>query len=88
MKVTGQKVLITQETTDTLTEGGIVLPDQTVTTIPKGLIEDVGPDCKIAKKGNRVIINEIAGLRVEVNKCQYLLIEEEDILIILEEGEN
>lgn len=87
MKVMGQKILLVQNKTTTETEGGIVLPDQTVQLLPSGVIARCGPECKEVKVGDRVLVNDVAALKVEVNKENFIILDEEDVLVILEEGE-
>jgi len=89
MKVTGKKLLIRQDQTATETEGGLVLPDTTVTKLPRGTVVLVGPDCnhKVLKVGQKVLINDIGGLTVEVKKEFLLVIEEDDVLVILGEDD-
>lgn len=88
MKLMPKKVLVEQETSAQMTGGGIVLPDQLVTTLPKGTIKLIGPDVGAYLKGARVLFSSIGGTMVEVSGKPYVLLEEEDILIILEEGDN
>lgn len=87
MKLTGKKIVIEQETTATVTEGGVVLPDSTVEKLPKGKILLCGPDCETLNKGDRVLVDALGGRQILVGGMELLLLEEEDVLVILGEGE-
>ena len=87
MKLTGTKILIDQRESASVTDGGIALPDQSITKLPKGKITHVGPDVKTVKVGDQVLIDLIGVTVIDINKTEYLLLEEEGVLVILEEGE-
>lgn len=87
MKLMKQKILVVQNKTSTTTEGGLVLPDQTVQLLPSGVIAAAGPDCKTVKVGDRVLLNDIGGIFVTISNQQYLSIDEEDVIVVLEGDE-
>ncbi len=88
MRLMPKKILVVQETSAKVTEGGITLPDQSVTTLPKGTVKLIGKDVPLYLLDSRVLFSSIGGTLVEVSGKPYVLLEEEDILIILEEGDN
>lgn len=87
MKVTGKKILVEQFLTSTETEGGIVLPDSSVKKVPRGKVLYIGGDVTEVEVDDVVLINDLAGLAVEINKVPLLVLLEEDVLVILEEGD-
>lgn len=87
MKVTGKRILVEQFLTSTETDGKIVLPDSTVHKLPRGKVVHIGGDVTEVKVGDIVLINDIAGIAVEINKVPLLVLLEEDVLVILEEGD-
>jgi len=88
MKVLGKKILLIQEKTGTVTAGGIALPEQTVTKLPRGEVTHTGEDCETIKVGDRVAVNDVAAIIVHVNDQEYCQLEEDDVILILEEGDN
>lgn len=47
------------------------------------VVESVGPEVKTLKKGDKIIYKEYSATTVEVDKQEYLVIKEEDILATL-----
>ncbi len=47
------------------------------------IVESVGPDVKNVKKNDRILYREFAATEVKVNREEYLIIKEEDILATL-----
>jgi co-chaperonin GroES (HSP10) len=87
MTLTGKKMLIQQAKTATTTEGGLVLPEQTVTTLPKGVVIHQAEGCVLTGIGDTILFNQLGGIPVQVSGVDYLLIEDADVLVILDEGE-
>lgn len=88
MKLLGSKILVVQEMSAKMTPGGIALPDQSVTSLPKGVVKYVGPGVCVVEPGDRVLFDSIGGTLVEISGNPYVLLDEEDALVILEEGDN
>jgi co-chaperonin GroES (HSP10) len=57
-----------------------------ITTLPYGTVEQVGPEVEDVKVGEVVLFTEIGAIPLGI-KEDHVLIEPEDILAILEEGE-
>ena len=50
---------------------------------PYATVESVGKDVKEIKKGDRIIYREYSATEVKIEKTDYLIIKEEDILATL-----
>lgn len=88
MKITGSKLLVEQFKMDDVTPGGIALPSKSVQSLPFGSILETGPAVEGAFKiGDVILFPDIGPILIELKGKPYLLIESEDVLGILEEGE-
>ena len=47
------------------------------------IVEAVGPDAKSVKRGDKILYREYSATEVKVDKTDYLIIKEEDILATL-----
>jgi|TARA_Y100000310_G_C20142821_1_gene561042 chaperonin GroES len=78
----GSRLLILRDAVETVSSGGIVLPDSVKEQrLNKGVVVRVGtdPDLKM-KEGCVVIFNEYAGTEVTDENVTYLIIEESDVI--------
>lgn len=72
-----------------VTKSGIIIPDTVREGIPtlKAIVEAVGPGTKddptTVKKGDTVLYQKYAGTRVELEKEEYLIVQEREILAII-----
>lgn len=96
MRVLGKKIVIEQHLSDTKTPGGLALPDTMQSKLPIGTIIAVGPN--VGKQGRLdsecthspvsigdvVQFNGYAGSPVSVAGKTYMVIDEDDILVIME----
>ncbi len=86
MKVVGKKILVKQAKTKEVSEGGIVMTADSIQTLPYGTVEQIGPDVEGIKPGEVILFEGLTAVPVAIREgC--VLIEEEDILAILEEGD-
>ena len=88
MKVTGTRILVKQNMTAEISKGGIVMAgDQQA--LPYGEIMQVGPEVAgtIYCTGNLVLFNEIGAIPLGHIAKNHVLVEADDILAILEEGD-
>ncbi len=88
----GAKVLIERMEAETMTSGGIVLPDSakekpqkgTVVAVGDGKLLDDGTRAKFqVKGGSKVLFASYAGTEIKYEGSEYLLMDESDILAIL-----
>ena len=84
-KPNGNWILI-PDPTKTKTESGIILNDETARNQSTNVLQilKVGPDCKFAKEGDTVLIDpRTEAVRSTIDDCNYLLIQEFQVLGIL-----
>lgn len=89
----GEKVLVKRLEAEETTRGGIVLPDAAREKPQKGTILSIGDgkllddgsraDFQVAK-GQTVLFASYAGTEIKVDREEYLLMDESDILAILD----
>lgn len=93
IKPINDKVLVKRLEAESRTKGGIVLPDNAkekpkegkVIAVGNGKLLKSGERSKFqVKSGDRVIFSPYAGSEVKVDGDEYLLINEDDILAIVE----
>ncbi len=88
MKLMGKKILIEQQLSAGTTEGGLALPETMQRGLPRGKVIKEGPNVStLVNVGDIIQFNELGAINVELITGKYLLIEEEDVLLILEDGE-
>ena len=88
------KVLVQRLEAETTTVGGIVLPDSAKEKPQRGKIVSVGPG-KLTddgsrrkmqvKKGDVVLFTSYAGTEVKVSDKNYLIMDEENIMAVVED---
>ncbi len=80
-------VLIEPSAPETITKGGIIIPDTAQEIPPKGTIVAVGNGKKdeplTVKVGDVVLYGKYAGTKHEIGGKEYLFLRESDILAIL-----
>lgn len=93
IKPLGSKILIKRVESEEKTKGGIVLPDTAKEKPKEGIVIDVG-DGKLLKDGSRVefsvkkddrvVFASYGGTEIKFAGEEYLIMEEEDILAVLD----
>ncbi|MBK8704393.1 MAG: co-chaperone GroES [Saprospiraceae bacterium] len=87
MKPIGDRVVVKPAPAEEKTKGGIIIPDTAKETPLKGEVVAVGPgkegNALTVKVGNTVLYGKYAGQRVDLEGEEYLIMREEDILVIL-----
>lgn len=93
LKPLGDKIIVERIEPENKTKGGIVLPDTAkekpkegkVIAVGEGKILDSGsrvsPSVKV---GERVIFTSFAGSEVKIDNKEYLIMNEEDILAVID----
>ncbi len=88
-----EKVLVKRLEAETKTKGGIVLPDTAKEKPKEGKVVEVGTGKLMkngerakfqVKKGDRVIFSPYAGTEIKQDGEEFLLINEDDILAVVE----
>ena len=89
----GDRVVVEREESETMTAGGIVLPDSAkdkptrgkIVSVGDGRLSDRGVRCPLqVKVGDRVLFSSYAGDSFKVGTRELLLLREEDILAVIE----
>lgn len=89
----GEKVLVRRLEADEKTAGGIVLPDTakekpkrgTVLSVGEGRLLDTGKRQALqVREGDRVLFSSYAGTEIKVSGEEYLIMDENDILAVIE----
>jgi chaperonin GroES len=87
------RVLVERLEADSVTAGGIVLPESAKEKPQKGKVVSVGSGKALedgtvkkmqVKKGNIVLFTSYAGTDVKVNDKEYLIMDESSILAVIE----
>jgi len=91
MKVSGKRLMVKQTLTEEVSKGGIVMAGERQ-PLPYGEVVQVGPqvtadECTV-QVGERVLFNEIGAIPLGHLLKDHVLIEPDDILAVLEEGES
>lgn len=87
------RVLIKRVESESMTSGGIFIPDSVKEKPMQGIVEAVGPGKFLkngelspleVKKGNSVYFSKYAGSEISIEGEKYLIVRENEILGILE----
>ena len=77
------RVVATREAAKTKTSSGIYLPETAKEKPVAAVVEAVGPDVKSLKKGDRIVYKEYSTTELTIDRTEYLIIKEEDVLATL-----
>jgi len=89
----GEKVLVKRLEAEEKTKGGIVLPDTAkekpkrgkIIAVGEGKMMDDGKRSQLqVKKGDEVIFTSYAGTEVKIDGEEYMIMDENDILAVVE----
>lgn len=87
MRPIGDRVVVKPAQAEEKTKGGIIIPDTAKEQPQRGEIVAVGPgkDGKLmtVKVGDVVLYGKYAGQNVELDGADYLIMREDDILVVL-----
>ena len=87
LKPLGTRVVVEPKEAETMTAGGLYIPDNAKEKPQQGVIVAVGPGAKDepmeVKVGDTVIYCKYAGTEVTVENKKYLIVKQSDILAIL-----
>ena len=75
-------VVAKKEQPQTTTKGGILLGEAKEAPA-YAVVEAVGPEVKVVKKGDKIVFKEYTSTNVKVDGVDYLIIKDEDILATL-----
>lgn len=89
----GDRVLVKRVEAEETTKGGIILPDTAKEKPREGIVAAVGPgrlndegerQAMTVKKKDRVLFSSYAGNEIELDGEEYLILNEDEILAIIE----
>jgi len=89
----GDKVLVERVEAESMTAGGIVLPDTAKEKPQRGKIVSVGEGKMLedgtrrqvqVKKGDLVLFTSYAGTEVKIDGKEYMIMDESDIMAVIE----
>lgn len=87
MKPINDRVVVKPASAEEKTAGGIIIPDTAKEKPQKGEVVSVGPGkdgiAPTVKKGDTVLYGKYAGQELNFEGVDYLIMREDDILIIL-----
>ena len=87
IKPLADRVLVQPSTPETVTKGGIIIPDTAKEKPQKGIVVSAGPGKKYepvtVKVGDSVLYGKYAGTEITVDGQEYLIMREADIFAIL-----
>lgn len=84
IKPLGERVIATREESATKTATGLYLPTGAKEKSQIAIVKAVGSDVKNIKTGDRIIVREYSTTDVKVDKVEYMIVKEEDVLAIVE----
>jgi len=87
IKPFGKTILVERDKAEAESEGGILMPDSVKERkINQGIVRALGTDEELyVSIGDAIVFNEFAGVEVEYDGIEYLVIPEEEIICILTE---
>ncbi len=87
MKPISDRVVVKPAAAEETTKGGIIIPDTAKEKPQKGEIVAVGPgkdgNLMTVQVGDTVLYGKYAGQKIEFNGDEYLIMREDEILVIL-----
>lgn len=87
LKPIGDRIVIKPAPAEEKTLGGIIIPDTAKEKPQRGEVIAAGPgkDCNLmhVKVGDTVMYGKYAGQQIELNGEDYLIMREDDVLVIL-----
>ena len=85
LKPLGTRVVVEPKEAETMTAGGLYIPDNAKEKPQQGVVVAVGPgdEPMEVKAGETVLYGKYAGTEVTVDGKKYLIVKQSDILAIL-----
>jgi co-chaperonin GroES (HSP10) len=86
MKAVGKYIVIKPiKEVDTTTKGGLILAEKQREDIRyrRAKVIEPGSDVTVLKKGDEIYYDKSSGFKIEINKEEYKVIKEFDVVIIL-----
>lgn len=82
MNPLGKNIVARKEEPVTQTASGILL-GQAKEKPAYAVVEEVGPDVKAVKKGDKIVFKEYSTTNIELDDVDYIIVKEDDVLATL-----
>lgn len=83
LKPLGDRIVAIKEEPQTKTASGLYLPDAAKQKPVEAKVVAVGKDVADVKVGDRIVYKEYSTTELKVDKQEYLIVKEEDVLAVL-----
>jgi chaperonin GroES len=86
MKAVGKYIVINPiKEVDVKTKGGLILAEKQREDVRyrKAKVIEPGSEVSVLKKGDKVYYDKAAGFNIEINKEEYKVIKEHDVVVVL-----
>ena len=86
IKPLGSRLIVLKDKMEDKTSGGIYIPDsakETMKDSAEGTVIISGDECSLFKEGDTVFFGKYAGINIRRNDKEYMFLNEEDILGIV-----
>ncbi len=81
------RLLVKQMESESVTKGGIILPDQSKVKQAWATVLQIGPDVEDIEEGDRIAFADFSGVNVELEtdegKQEFLILSQDDVLLVL-----
>jgi len=86
------RILVKQLKSEDVTEGGIIIPDNSKVKQAWGVVHDQGPDVEDIQEGDTVAFADFSGVSVELlndegKKEEWLVMSQDDVFLVLRDEE-
>lgn len=82
LKPLQDRIVALKEEPQTMTKSGILLGE--AKEAPSyAVVESVGPDVKVVKKGDKIVYKQYSTTEVKLDDKEYIIVKEEDVLATL-----
>ncbi len=78
------RVVAVREKAEQKTASGLYLPDNAKEKPAYAVVQAIGADVKIVKKGDKIVFKEYSTTELKINGTEYLIVKEEDVLATLD----
>lgn len=87
MKPIADRVAIIPAAAEEKTKGGLIIPDTQKEKPLRGKVAFLGPRVTQIALGDEIIYGKYAGQEIEFEGVKYLIMREDDVIAVLEDGE-
>ncbi len=83
IKPLGERVLVKVEKAEEKTASGLFIPQTSQEKTQFAFVEEVGPEVKTVKKGDKILHDKYAGTALKLDSEDYLILELKDVLAVI-----